>query len=61
MQEAIRALLHKTFNTPNTEWDKEQKSLKTLKLDIKLAGKADPKLVEDLMVSIRTILVYCLK
>ena len=34
VREAIRALLHKSFNTPDTDWDKEQKSLKTLKLDI---------------------------
>ena len=53
---SIRALLHKNFNTPDTDWDKEPKSLKTLKLDVKLAGKADPKLVEDLIVSIRTVL-----
>ena len=56
VREGIKALLSKAFNTPDIEWTQEQKSLRVLKLDAKLAGKPDPKLVDNLIVSIRNVL-----
>ena len=56
VREGIKAILSKAFNTPDIEWTQEQKSLRVLKLDAKLAGKPDPKLVDNLIVSIRNVL-----
>ena len=56
VREGIKAILSKAFNTPNIEWTQESKSLRVLKLDAKLVGKPDPKLVDNLIVSIRNVL-----
>lgn len=56
MKSNIKSVLAEHYNTPDGGWNQESKTLKPVKLDIKLAGKADPKLVESLVVTVRTLL-----
>ena len=52
----IKSLLAAEYNTPDGPWNNESKTIKVMKLDPKLAGKPDPKLVETLVVTLRTML-----